>query len=204
MDTSKNNEKPERVYKANNVQRRRFEKLSEDLAARAKTVQRTVDRNERQVIYKEAIKEAAGDDYHALMKLRFEIIKLKRQVKALQESAAPTIERLKDKGIRGLNSYRDETGGFGYYLDPDTEEKKKDICSQDVGDITVQLQMFECPQNKLYAKYVEQCQPVEDRKQEMLRDHEELVAKIWTLTSAEEILEELDSFKNKWNCNHQD
>jgi hypothetical protein len=38
----------------------------------------------------------------------------------------------------------------------------------------------------------------------MLRDHEELVAKIWTLTSAEEILEELDSFKNKWNCNHQD
>lgn len=199
---SDNNKQVQRVYKANNVQRRRFERMAEDLAARAKSVRGHVDRDKRLIIYKDIVKKAAGDDYKKLMHARHEIIRLKREIRAIREGMEPVLESLRDKGLRCPDLYSHDTGRK-YYLDPACDEKKKDVCSQEVGDPTVQLSMFECDKNPLYQTYQKACEPVADRTREMHLDHEALVAKIWTLTTAEEIQDAIEAFKTKWECNNE-
>jgi hypothetical protein len=188
-----------RLLKANNVQRRRFEKMADELVHRAERAQRELHNDELEILRQSVVRNAMGDDYLLLMQLRRKIQKLKDQIEAAQAEAEPIKERLAAKGIYGGGSYRN---GYEYYLDPDStateQAEKRDTCRRVVGDETINLKIRECRGSEAYATFEQRKLAIvtDDR---MLRDAgEDLRASIWQLVTTDEIRQALDNFRQEW------
>lgn len=188
-----------RLLKANNVQRRRFEKMADVLVHRAERAQRDLHNDELTILRQSVVRDAMGDDYLRLMQLRNKIQKLKDLIVAAQAEAEPIKERLAVKGIYGGGTYNN---GYDYYLDPDSTEleqrEKRDTCRRVVGDETIQLRIRECRGSEAYAEFEKRKLSIVSDDRALATAGEDLRASIWQLVTTDEIRQELENFREEW------
>lgn len=187
-----------RLLKANNMQRRRFEKLADDAIWRAKAVQSTNNAHKKDVIYNQTVEKTMGADLQKLLELRAEIQQAKLALEELTRKAEPIRVRLNKRGIDTSSSYGN-IQRFDFYLNPPAVDyKSTDVCEKVVGNPMVQLRLMDCPNNKPYAEYQKNISSLIDEEEEFAAACEELRANIWSVVSTEDILGVLAEFKKVW------
>lgn len=187
-----------RLLKANNVQRRRFEKMADDLIAKAERQRRNDEQDERTIIMKAVVKEIMGDDLEKLLEVRRRIQSHKKQIIGYQMQAQPIKDRLIQKGLTGSTYRYDTNHGWNWYLDPDAEDPKEseDVCAKkQVGDPNIRLSIKECRGNNAYVQFEQRTLDLDLEKDELEAAAEDLRASIWQLVTTDEIREALETFR---------
>lgn len=187
-----------RLLKANNVQRRRFEKMADELIAKAEKQRRDDEQDERTIIMKAVVKEIMGEDLDKLLEIRRRIQSLKQQIIGYQQQAEPIKERLIQKGLTGGTYRYDSDRGWNWYLDPAVEDQKEDedVCAKKiVGDPNIRLSIKECRGNDAYVQFEQRTLDLDLERDELDAAAEDLRASIWQLVTTDEIREALETFR---------
>lgn len=206
MSESKNTDllAKQRLLKANNVQRRRFEKLADEVINRAHNKHRADVNDKQAVLYNESVEEAMGGELAKLLKIRAEIQKHKQAIEKLRD-ISDIKRRLNKRGIKcssgpwGTNYRGTDYGSFDFYMDPPAvDEKSEDVCERVVGNPLVQLRLMDCPNNPPYAQYLEKISTLEADRISFSEACEELRSDIWAVVTTEDIQSKLNGFKQAW------
>lgn len=184
----------QRLLKANNVQRRRFERMADEFAERAKQEIRNIEREHRKVVQRSLLEEAIGKE--KLGKL----IELRNQLLMIKEAKRRVIDEMKRMAVELRQVGVTTNYGFNqYYLDPEEpNDNDHDVCRDpnerpDVEAFTIQ----QCRGNDLYAKY-ERKLLQDNKKDELENDILQLRANVWSLVTTDDITEAIMNFRNKW------
>lgn len=202
MSDKKNNDQVEaarqemaqkRLLKANNVQRRRFEMMAEELVEKAKRRLSRDHNDERIMVKKAVIRDIMGEDYDALMALRDRIRSHKRQIEEYKKMGESIRRKLEEKGI-DCSRHR----AMSYYLDPPIEDEKRDMCNTEIGDPTIQLDLRQCRGNDAFVEYEKRTLHLDEENRDLQYAAENLRASVWQLVTTDEIREELDIFREEF------
>jgi hypothetical protein len=192
----------QRLLKANNVQRRRYEKMFESVASEARR-KASIDLNHQQkVVYNQVVEETLGHDLKELLALRADIQKKKQELEELQKGER--VERIRDRLVkRGVKSriqtgYRDYDPLEFYTNPPAKDEKSEDVCQVIVGNPLVQARLFDFPNNKPYAEYMERARALSEAQDLLHRDIQDVEATIWQVVTTDEIVTTINNFKERW------
>jgi hypothetical protein len=200
MSDKSNSEKMarQRLLKANNVQRRRFEKMAETAVNTCSRHQHNVLRDKREAVYKQVVEETMGHDLKVLLGMRDTVQSLKQQIDKVKEGAEKVRQRLVKRGISASSSsYRHP---LNYYIDPPAvDEKSEDVCVRTIGNPHVQLRLMECSNNEPYRDYKERIASFDHEEEAFNAAADALMADIWALTTTEEIVEAINKFREEWN-----
>lgn len=195
----------QRLLKANNVQRRRFEKMADEVIGRASNKQRSDTSDKKQTIYNEVVEQAMGGELAKLLEIRKQIQKHKQAIEELRK--IPDIRRrLNKRGIACKSgeswptNYRGvDYGHFDFYLDPPAvDEKSEDVCEKVVGNPLVQMRLMDCPNNPPYQKYLDRISDLETDRLEFDDACETLRSDIWAVVTTEDIQSKVTEFKQRW------
>jgi hypothetical protein len=187
-----------RLLKANNVQRRRFEKMADELITKAERRRREDEQDERTIIMKGVVKEIMGEDLEKLLEIRRRVQSLKQQIEGYQEQAQPIKKRLIEKGLTGGTYRYDTDRGWNWYLDPDPVDPKEDedVCAKKiVGDPNIRLSIKECRGNDAFVRFEQRTLDLDLERDELEAAAEDLRASIWQLVTTDEIREALETFR---------
>ena len=187
----------QRLLKANNVQRRRFEKVADELFARTSTKSRKDIQHAKDVVYNKVVEETMGNDLKVLMKIRGQIQAHKQEIAKIVEAAEKVRTRLVKRGIsvpRGGYS-----NPLNYYIDPPvTDEKQEDVCVRVVGNPHVVLDLMKCDNNAPFAEYKTRIARIVVDEQVYKDACDKLRSDIWAVVSTDEIVAKLDAFRAVW------
>lgn len=193
----------QRLLKANNVQRRRFEKLASEVINRAHSNQREVRTAKKAIIYNQQVEKAMGGELGKLLAIRGKIQAHKQEIIRLQKTETEGIRRRLNK--RGLKtnsvvySYRGDVDALDFYTDPPAvDEKSEDVCEVIVGNPLVQMRLMDCPNNPPYAQYKENISGLSATEIAFDDACEELRSDIWAVVTTEDIQNRLAAFKKLW------
>ena len=189
-----------RLLKANNVQRRRFEKVADEVINRAHSKSRDDLNHTKGVLYNAAVEKAMGAELEKLLEIRKQIQKHKRAILALQETD-DIKRRLNKRGIKTADgySYRGSGCALHFYTEPPaTDEQSEDVCEVIVGNHLVQLRLMDCHNNKPYADYEQAIAGLVVDEQEFSDASDDLRSQIWGVVSTDEIMQVLADFRSKW------
>lgn len=195
----------QRLLKANNVQRRRFEKLADEVISRANSTQHEVRQDSKATIYNQVVEKTMGGELQKLLTLRQQIQAHKQEIEKLRKIG--DIKRRLNK--RGIKCSTDENwptnyqgvnyGHFAFYLDPPAvDEKKEDVCENIVGNPLVQMRLMDCPNNAPYAEYQENVSGLAATEMGFREACEILRGDIWAVVTTEDIQNALAKFKELW------
>ena len=196
-----NDQTKQRLLKANNVQRRRFEKIADEVICRGRTKSRNDITSQKAIVYNQHVQKAMGAELSKLLVIRRQVQEKKLEIQALQESAEPIRRRLNKRGVKAIggNNYRNDFGYLEFYLDPPAEDvKNEDVCQVIVGNPLVQLRLMDCQNNKPYADYTEAISKLVVDEQAYTDACEQLRSDIWSVVSTEDITAKIDAFKKLW------
>ena len=188
-----------RLAKANNVQRRRFEKMADAAIHRAQAKQQS-DRQEQLTIIEQAVvRKTMGEDYDRLMAVRDRVLSLKAQIKLYQDAAEPIRKRLAQVGIDTSHGYR-AGRNWDYYVNPVPVDPEDQSCSTVVGDPTVTLGIVHCRTKDAYVEYERRSLEL-DLEDDVLTDAgEQLRAAVWQLTTTDEIVDAINKLKETYDA----
>ena len=195
----------QRLLKANNVQRRRFEKLADEVINRANSNQVSVRSDAKAVLYNQQVEKAMGGELKKLLEIRAKIQSHKQEIEKLRK-IGDIKRRLNKRGIKCSTSegwdtnYRGvDYGHFDFYLDPPAvDEKSEDVCENIVGNPLVQMRLMDCPNNPPYASYQEEISGLTATSLAFDEACEELRSDIWAVVTTEDIQSKLTQFKGLW------
>lgn len=180
-----------RLLKANNVQRRRFEKMADRVIAQSIDSLNTTNREDKTITEKALIREALGADYDKMIECRNRLLSLEAQ----KEGVRNILEGVKGRSIaKGITNsgYR----SWNYYSNPTPPEP--DACSIEVGDPTIQgLHIQQCRGNDLYVELEKKTLDLDDEKMDLELASEALRADVWRLVTTDEIVDAITQFKEK-------
>jgi len=188
-----------RLLKANNVQRRRFERMVGDYLGRALSVLNDVNNDHKEIVRQGVIRDALGGTLDKLNARRDRILSLKRQIETEREGIDTLRQELVDAGLRAsVSSWG--TDPLKYFTTPSVPVVRDDTCEdKKVGDDALrELRFPDCRSNPLYIKYEAATLDVSLDEDEVRQDFEDLNAKIWQLVTTDEIVEAMNEFKEKW------
>lgn len=189
----------QRLLKANNVQRRRFEKDADRLIKQAKSNNDEEVRDAKTRIENALVEDVMGPQLAELLLIRSQIQQAKRTIAALGQDADKIRLEL---GERGLTISTSPWGDFGmkFYTDPPVtdEPDDPDVCKKDLGNENVQFTILSCKQNPLVSKLEGLTASLTDQTWELDEDEITLRQKIWAVISTDEIVDALNTFRAKW------
>jgi hypothetical protein len=185
--------KRQRDLKANNVQRRRFEKLlKDDLAPRARTLVSTAKQDNKELVEQRLILTVLDGSLERLMEIRSEILKLRAEANEIAEEA-------KQKGLSADNNRSYGRSEFDFYVDPRTSDLNADACVKPgIIDHLRGFTVRRCPANPIYQLLERKLEAERGRDVDLQFDVSELSQNIWGLPTTTEIMEKIESFKQKW------
>jgi len=193
-----------RLLKANNVQRRRLEKMVDKYESRARSELHTVNQQHHEIVRQAVVRDAVGaDDLEVLEQIQQRVLSLKEQIKYTQSLAEPVRKRLSAKGLstKIQESYRGPLDPLRYYTDPEIPGPvDEDVCKEEtIGHPGLKtLKIRQCRSNPLWAEYERQCLDSKLDLDTLQNDAETLRAQVWALVTTDEILAALDAFKEKY------
>lgn len=182
----------ERGLKANNVQRRRFEKmLSESYLPQAESrIQK--ERNQRKELAEQGlVLEVLDGSLDRLVAIRQAILTLKNEAKDIAREA-------KEHGLAVQDNGYGRTP-FDFYIDPQESDVSVDACATPGAvDHLRGFLIRRCENNPWYAKLERLMERERGRSIDLQFDATELSQAIWGCVSTEEIVAKIEEFKSKW------
>jgi uncharacterized small protein (DUF1192 family) len=190
----------QRLLKANNVQRRRFEGMASDLINKARRRTREIDRGVRKHAKQAVIKEVLGDDLQLLLDYRERIQRLKQEIEQLQATVDKTVRpKIKAKGLHADKTrYSDP---LDYFVDPPAvdEPDDDDVCKETIGDPLMDVfSIKECRGNPTWVKFEHKVLGLDLEADVMEQHGENLMAQVWQLVTTDEIVWALQAFREEW------
>lgn len=177
-----------RLLKANDAQRRKLEKMVDEIARRAAKSIAHEQGKTRVTIQKKMIRDTMGEDLERILALRDRILSLDQQLGAERAKQRELVADAQAK--YGLTCYIDS-----YYVSP--KPKAQDVCDDDP-DLDVQFIIRECRSNPTYAEFEALVLPMEDERIEFDLDVENLRLTVWQAVTTDEIVEAIRNFREKW------
>lgn len=180
-----------RLLKANNVQRRRFEKMVDMLGGKAKRKISQDHQDEKRVLKEAIMLKHAGEEFEALVEIRNRILKLKEDIQHYVDKADVIAKKMDKKGIiLGMYDLR-------YYTSP-TNSDDNAYC-KNAGNPNVQGYILACRDNPVFVEYEAKTLYMDAESEELDLELEELRADVWHLVTTDEIRESITNFKERWN-----
>ena len=188
-----------RLAKANNVQRRRFEKMADAAIHRAQAKQHGDRQEQRTIIEQAVVRKTMGEDYDRLMAVRDRVLSLKAQIKLYQDAADPIRKRLALAGLDTSQGYR-AGRNWDYYVNPVPVDPDDQSCSTVIGDPTVTLGIVHCRTKDAYVEYERKVLELDLEDDVLVDAGEQLRAAVWQLTTTDEIVAALNQFKERFDA----
>lgn len=181
-----------RGLKANNVQRRRYEKmLNEMLAPQARTQIDKARRNRRELTEQTIVLEVLDGSLERLVAIRQSILDLKAEAHEIATEAT-------DHGL-SVDQGGYSRSGIKYYTVPDENDNNPDACTAPgVVDYLRGFSIRRCENNPWYTKLTSLLERERGKSVDLDFDVAELSLHIWGKVSTEEIMAEMEKFKAKW------